>query len=110
MPHEVVRAEPGEDLYVVWSTVVDDALVAGDAAEVLEFLTTDCPRTYEPRVAEAMASEARAAAHGGSGETVWGTRVLFCGGRGLLPRRLAEYLAAKEGDDPTRRLMEPSDA
>jgi hypothetical protein len=76
----VIKASPDEDLYVVWSSVVDDAVAAGTAREVLEFLNQPGEWPHDAGVAEALA--ARAAARGGSRDTVWGKPALVCGGKG----------------------------
>jgi hypothetical protein len=87
--------------------VADDAVAAGTAREVLEFLNEPGEWPHDARVAEALVD--RATARGGSRHTVWGKPSLVCGGKGILPRKrlLREYVRALERGEPTGRLMRP---
>lgn len=49
MPHFVMKVDREQDLYVEWSTVVDDILYIGTRAWMLEHLTNEIPAGYTPQ-------------------------------------------------------------
>lgn len=112
MPTYVLKVDPDLDLYVEWSTVVDDACRVGTRAEMLETLRRAVPPGYDPQPGSAPEDRLRRADE--SGTTAlwpsavdpfggWGDRYLMVQQRGLLPRgRLSAYLAAHADGNETR--------
>jgi hypothetical protein len=121
MPGFILKVTPNRDLYVEWSTIVDDIVRIGIRAEFLEGLATRYPDLLVDLVHSPEARLARADAHGTSALPFPGVHPLFGGWddsglvveqRGILRRAdLLAYVAAMEADWPEKAyaLLAPFD-
>lgn len=122
MPHIVIKPEPGRDLYVIWSTLVDGPIAWGDRAETLVYLTEEWQRNHPALALSDITDPAarldRADANGTSAAGGyaffgrWDDTHLMYQQRGLLPRgslgRLCELLLGDPVDDvAVKALLEP---
>lgn len=110
MPQIIVKANPDEDLYVSWSTIVDGPAEWGTRAEMIDEYGHDPERLDRADRTGTSAYDHRL--YGWNDDTF----VVMNGGesRGLLPRtKLAEYLniLTLTPDDTTAadHLLEPLD-
>lgn len=71
MPRVILKADPSEDVYLEWSTVVDAPTEVGSRVEMLEILMSDRPGEPQETVAVAEARLSRADMHGSSAFSAW---------------------------------------
>jgi hypothetical protein len=111
----IVKASPGEDVYLEWSTVVEAPTFIGTRAEILEYLrwssvksVTDSPEERLARADETGSSSAGDYAWFAS----WDDDGFVVERRGILPRsKLRDFALLYAAED--RRwldLLEPFDA
>jgi hypothetical protein len=109
VPSFILKVDREQDLYVEWSTVVDNACRAGTRAEMLEALQREEPRGYTANPGNAPEDRMRRADETGTSALWpssndpfggWNDQYLMVEQRGLLPReRLSAYLDAHfDGD------------
>ena len=101
MPSYILQPTAGEEFFVYWSTVVDDALGWGNEAE----LVREFPM-------EVMSADrfARARETGSSSLVGWSKRgePLMVGQQGMLPwDALPDYIARIVAGQPTDDLIQP---
>ena len=121
MPKFVMKVDKDRDLYVEWSTVVDNWTFAGDRDEMLEHLQMAEPRGYtadpgnrpEDRLQRADDNGTSALfPRSGPFDGAWDDNVLMIEQRGLLAREdLGRYLDTwdSSGEDAAYALLRPFD-
>lgn len=117
MPSYVLKADQNRDLYVEWSTIVDDATFIGTREEILTYLQTERPSSgiHAPEARLQRADETgtsclwRVAGHAPTG--AWGDTQLIVRQHGLLRRAdLALYAMLIDDEQAARALLEPFEA
>jgi hypothetical protein len=109
MPRLIIKCDRDEDLYVEWSTMVDNAIAVGDRAETLAALVADWDREhpqcvpkpgYGPEDRLKRADELGSTAMPEWGEGHWDDKGFIGEQRGWLPRTsLLAYARALLADD-----------
>jgi hypothetical protein len=108
MPSYIVKVSPDEDLYVKWSTIVDEPTAWGTREEMFEFLMDQDEKKPEyagPEIEDRFARADQRGTSSFSGEFGWDDDEFMFQQMGMLPRqRLADFLASF--DDETQRFDE----
>jgi hypothetical protein len=117
MPSYVLKADPTRDLYVEWSTIVDDATFVGTRDEMLTYLRSERPS------GGIHAPEARLHRAGETGTScmwkvagyprlgAWDDPRLLVAQYGYLRRSdLALYAMLVDNEQAARALLEPFEA
>jgi hypothetical protein len=117
MPSYVLKADPNRDLYVEWSTIVDDATFIGTREEMLAYLQTERPgggiHAPEARLhrADEMGTSCMWKVAGHPRLGAWEDPRLLVAQYGYLRRSdLALYAMLADDEQAARALLEPFEA